>query len=78
MEACEERITLENCGKIAKAIGVDLADIIDFESKYKFVENIKSNDLLIMKNEKLLLLEEINELKKCNNILIRLLDKFSN
>lgn len=78
MEACEEKITIENCGKIAKAIGVDLADIIDFEDKYKFVDKIDTNDLLIMKKEKLLLLEEINELKKCNSILIRLLDKFNN
>ncbi len=76
MEACEEKISIENCEKIAKAIGVLISDILDFESKYNFIEK-KNNDLITeLKNECELLLVEVAELKIDNRILIRLLDKY--
>lgn len=52
MEACEHRITIENCRKIADIIGVDVLDIFEFDKRYKLT-NIK-------------LIEELTELKKVN------------
>ena len=75
MEACEERISVENCEKIAKAIGVTISDILDFEGKYSFIEKKNTDIISDLKNERELLLAEVAELKKDNRILIRLLDK---
>jgi transcriptional regulator with XRE-family HTH domain len=75
MEACEERISIENCQKIAKAIGVSISDILDFEGKFSFVEKADTRAINELKVQKELLLSEIAELKKDNRILIRFLDK---
>jgi transcriptional regulator with XRE-family HTH domain len=75
MEGCEERISIENCEKIAKAIGVTISDILDFEGKYNFIEKQNLELITKLNNECELLLAEIAALKKDNRILIRLLGK---
>ena len=76
MEACEERISIENCAKIAKIIGVHIGDILDFESKYILAEKDKLNELAEIRKQNEVLLNEIEELKEDNRILIRLLNQF--
>lgn len=75
MEACEEKISIENCRKISKAIGVAISDILDFESKFDFVDKNNNEDISELVNERDKLLLEIQELKNDNRILIRLMSK---
>ncbi len=66
MEACEERISIENCQKIANAIDVRLSDILEFEGKYDFIEKRTEQELKELKEEKVLLIKEVQELKHEN------------
>jgi len=75
MEACEERISLENCKKISKAIGIALSDIIEFEGKFDFVEKDSHPNISELLRERDQLVIEIQELKNDNRILIRLMGK---
>lgn len=73
MEACEERISIENCKKIAKVIGVSISDIIEFEDKYKFVEKSEESENKQLAEQISVLNKEIEELRRDNRILLRLL-----
>jgi len=77
MEACEERISIENCVKIAEIIGVHVGDILDFESRYSIAEKNYINEYAEIKDQNDLLLNEIKELKEDNRILIRFLNQFN-
>jgi len=76
MEACEQKISIENCEKIAKAIGVNINDILNFEGNYDLIEKDKINNCSEIKKERDALLIEMKELKEDNRILIRLLKQY--
>lgn len=73
MEACEERISIENCKKIAKVIGVSISDIIEFEDKYRFVEKSEESEKKQLSEQISVLIKEIEELRRDNRILLRLI-----
>jgi transcriptional regulator with XRE-family HTH domain len=70
MEACESKISIENCVKISEIIGITVSDILNFEEKFKLVDK---NELAPQHN----LIQEIEALKNDNRILLQLLDKLS-
>lgn len=73
MEACEERISIENCQKIANIIGVTINDIVNFDDSYKFVKKDESQIINDLKLSLDLAQKEIEELRTDNRKLIRLL-----
>ena len=75
MEACEEKISIENCKLIAKAIGVNLADVLNFDDKYNFIEKEKIDNYNVIIQERDNLLKEIKDLINDNRILLKLLEK---
>jgi transcriptional regulator with XRE-family HTH domain len=75
MEACEHKISIDNCVRIAKVIGVSVADIIDFDDKYHFVGKEQLNEYETLRKEREELKREVDALRADNRILLKLVEK---
>lgn len=77
MEACEERISMENCKKIAELIGVNVLEIFEFDQHYEFMSKKAFTEVAELKAKQQELIKELEILKNENRTLIKILDLVS-